>query len=67
MKKSELMASIILLLLVAIAIGFTLYGIQRIAEYNARNRQPKQIDSVQARILYEDIWDKALPLQEEDL
>ena len=67
MKKSELTASLILLLLVAIAIGFALYAIQIIAEHEARNRQPEQIDSVQARILYEDIWDKAMPLQEEDL
>ena len=67
MKKSELTAPLILLLLVAIAIGFTLYGIQRIAEHKAENSQPEQIDSAQARVLYEDIWDKALPFREEDL
>ena len=67
MNKSDKTALLLLLLLLAMAFGVVFYGLQRVVEYKACQHPKNHIDSVQADILYEDIWNKALPLKEEDL
>ena len=67
MNKSDKTALLLLLLLLAIAFGVVFYGLKRVAEYKTCQNQKGQIDSVQVSILYEDTWNKALPLREEEL
>lgn len=70
MNKSDKTALLLFVLLLGVALGVVIYGLERVMKYKSRNKQAvpaEQTDTVQPIILYEDIWDKAMPLKEEDL
>ncbi len=70
MNKSDKTALLLFVLLLGVALGVVIYGLERVMKYKSRNKQAvptEQTDTVQSIILYEDIWDKAMPLKEEDL